>query len=119
MVGYSTKIPLYNDDNSLKGFQYRDEYGIVHRENGPAYEFINGTKKWLIHGMFHRLEGAAIIWNNGVKDWYITGSLIHKDFHPFNIFRNEYNLSEDYEEWSIEMKVLFKLSYDGITGEVE
>ena len=47
----------------------------LHRENGPAVEYSDGTKKWYKNGKRHREDGPAIEWSNGNKYWYIEGKL--------------------------------------------
>ena len=47
--------------------------GKEHREDGPAFEGINGDKWWYINGEFHRLDGPAIEWRSGTKFYYIEG----------------------------------------------
>ena len=62
-------------------------------------------------GDYHREDGPAIIFDNVIEQWHFNGKLYSKEEHPFNVFRKEYNLSKKFEEWSIEMKVLFKIIY--------
>ena len=47
--------------------------GKPHREDGPAIEYANGTKQWWVNGKLHREDGPAIEWANGSKEWYIDG----------------------------------------------
>ena len=49
--------------------KFTNENGLFHREDGPAIEYTDGTKKWLINGMYHREDGPAIEWSDGAK-WY-------------------------------------------------
>jgi hypothetical protein len=49
---------------------------ILHRHDGPAIEYTNGTKSWYVDGKRHRLDGPAIIWSNGDKEWYVDGVFI-------------------------------------------
>ena len=53
---------------------YRD--GKLHREDGPAIEYVNGTKLWYRDGKCHREDGPAIEWANGDKYWYLKGTEI-------------------------------------------
>ena len=48
----------YNSDNQL------------HRENGPAVEYVNGHVEWWQNGQHHRIDGPAIEWCGGTKIWY-------------------------------------------------
>ena len=49
--------------------EYRNEKGQYHREDGPAIEFINGSKEWYLNGQLHRLDGPAIEYRDGNKYW--------------------------------------------------
>lgn len=47
--------------------------GKLHRENGPAIEWNDGTQIWFNHGRKHRLDGPANISSiTGIR-WYIEG----------------------------------------------
>ncbi|MDP2696416.1 MAG: hypothetical protein Q8O87_04200 [bacterium] len=53
----------------------------LHREDGPAIEYINGTKSWYINGKRHREDGPAIEYSNGNNEWYLSGkSFTEEDF---------------------------------------
>ena len=59
---------------------YKDrEMTIAHREDGPAFEWANGTKIWYINGKYHREDGPAIEWEHGTKRWYLRGKLHRED----------------------------------------
>ena len=47
---------------------------ILHRENGPAIEYADGSKSWWQNGQRHRADGPAIEWASGRKDWFINGN---------------------------------------------
>ena len=47
--------------------------GDLHREGGPAVEWANGYKEWYLNGDLHREDGPAIEWANGYKEWYLNG----------------------------------------------
>ncbi len=53
--------------------------GKIHREDGPAIEWTNGTKEWYWMGKLHR-DGdlPAVECKNGHKEWYQHGSS-HRD----------------------------------------
>ncbi len=84
-----------------------------HRLDGPAKIWADGTKEWWVNGKLHRLEGPACYYEDSER-WYIRSIKYEPNEHPFNIFRTQYNLSNKYEEWSNEYKVLFKLIYGGL-----
>jgi len=61
-----------------------DEFGkywyldsIIHREDGPAVEYLSGAKCWCFHGKYHRLDGPAIENTNGDKFWFFHEKLIN------------------------------------------
>ena len=49
---------------------------ILHRENGPAIEWHDGTKSWWQNGRRHRTDGPAIVYAVGRKEWFINGGLM-------------------------------------------
>jgi len=51
----------------------------LHREDGPAIEYKDGTKAWLLHEKLHRIDGPAIEKNNGDKYWYFNDQLHRLD----------------------------------------
>ena len=55
----------------------------LHRENGPAIECANGTKKWYKEGKLHREDGPAIEYHggylDGTKEWWKEGKLHRAD----------------------------------------
>jgi hypothetical protein len=50
--------------------------GEVHRENGPAEDYVSGYRAWSIHGIEHREDGPAIEYGDGRKEWYLQGKQI-------------------------------------------
>ena len=55
--------------------------GRLHREDGPAIEWANGSKEWYRNGLLHRDDGPAIEWASGDKWWFKDG-LCHRDGGP-------------------------------------
>jgi hypothetical protein len=55
------------------------EMRIIHREDGPAVELGNGTKRWHLNGSLHREDGPAIEWEDGDEWWYFNGLRHRKD----------------------------------------
>lgn len=53
--------------------------GKLHREDGPAIEFANGTKRWFLNGKLHRIGGPAVVFRTGYEEWFIEGVLHRKD----------------------------------------
>lgn len=58
---------------------YRNENGVLHREDGPAVMSPDGDKHWYLNGQRHREDGPAIEYSNGDKKWYINGQLHRED----------------------------------------
>lgn len=46
---------------------------LLHREDGPAIERINGDKGWFVNGLRHREDGPAVEYANGNKHWWLYG----------------------------------------------
>ena len=55
--------------------------GKLHRENGPAVEWIDGHKEWYLHGKLHREDGPAVVLGNGNKYWFLNG-VCHREDGP-------------------------------------
>ena len=54
--------------------------GKPHRDGGPAivYEAI-GLEEWRMNGKLHREEGPAVIFGNGTVEWYLNDKLFSKE----------------------------------------
>jgi len=61
--------PQIDQDGTKRWY---NEQGQLHRDDGPAVEWVNGTKskEWFQHGKRHREDGPAIEDANGEKYWY-------------------------------------------------
>jgi len=42
--------------------------GTLHREDGPAVIYQNGTLHWYVNNIRHRIDGPATIWWNGCRN---------------------------------------------------
>ncbi len=47
----------------------------LHREDGPAVEYPDGTAYWYRHGRKHREDGPAVSYAGGQKEWHLNGEL--------------------------------------------
>jgi hypothetical protein len=47
--------------------------GQLHREDGPAIEWVDGSKEWWLNGKLHREDGPAIEYADGSKVWWLNG----------------------------------------------
>ena len=52
---------------------YYNSAGKWHRENGPAVDYANGSKRWYYKGRLHRTNGPAVLWADGTKFWWLNG----------------------------------------------
>ena len=58
--------------------------GKLHRTDGPAVEYADGSKEWWLDGKKNRLDGPAIDHANGRKEWWIAGQrLLEEQFDTF------------------------------------
>jgi hypothetical protein len=71
MIEYTVRV--YND------FTEWSVKGIVHRENGPAVEYANGSKHWYKDGQRHRENGPAVEYADGSKQWWVNDHLHRED----------------------------------------
>ena len=65
---------------------WRNENGEVHREDGPAVEYVNGPKWWYKNGLIHRVDGPAIEYDDGTVRWALNGSCITKEEHAILVW---------------------------------
>ena len=50
-----------------------------YREDGPACEYADGYKSWFINGERHRVDGPAVEYPDGEKLWYLNGKGLTKE----------------------------------------
>jgi len=81
MDKYETIMTI--DDAGTK--QWKNKIGRLHRLDGPAVEFANGTKEWHQNGQFHRSDGPAYVGANGHKEWHFRG-MLHREDGPAIVF---------------------------------
>ena len=49
---------------------YYNSAGQLHREDGPAVVWCDGTHKWWQNGKLHREDGPAIVRTDGYREWW-------------------------------------------------
>ncbi|MGK5053659.1 hypothetical protein [Janthinobacterium sp. RB2P8] len=90
----------------------------LHREDGPAVEYVHCYKGWFINGQHHREDGPAIEHANGPKEWYLNG-LLHREDGPAIEYSNgdkewwinDIELSEEeFNQWLMKKKLNYKLN---------
>jgi hypothetical protein len=60
-----------------------DDYGDIyyylndkrHRTDGPAIEYVSGSKDWYLNGYFHDEKGPSTIYSSGFKFWDIEDKI--------------------------------------------
>ena len=77
---YNEKNQLHREDGPAMIWEDGSKFwwlnGLKHREDGPAIEYSNGDKIWYFNGKYHRRDGPAIEWEDGYKSWYYHGKRI-------------------------------------------
>ncbi len=62
--------------------RYRNSQDELHRQHGPAVEWVDGTRRWWLNGQRHRIDGPAIECESGHREWYLDGEqLTEREFH--------------------------------------
>lgn len=59
---YSDRIEYYNHNN------------LLHRLDGPAIIWKDGTQKWYYLGEVHSIAGPAVIKNDGTVEYWIRNN---------------------------------------------
>ena len=73
-------VKLYEAKQSGPPYIHVDQYGtknyfkdpgctILHREDGPARIWINGTESWWLDNNRYRVDGPAVIRTDGSYEW--------------------------------------------------
>ena len=75
-MGDLSKITKHVDDRGVVRWFHDDQ---LHRTDGPAVVWGNGTHQWYYHGKFHREDGPAITYSCGTRKWYSHGKLSRTD----------------------------------------
>ena len=59
--------------NDKKWIEWRNSGGKLHRKDGPAFEYADGSTEWYVDGKRHREDGPAVEFAGGTKEWYMDG----------------------------------------------
>jgi hypothetical protein len=62
--------------------------GQLHREDGPALVWPDGTQEWFRYGKRHRLGGPAVVSNERIDLWCQDG-VLHREDGPAAVCGNE------------------------------
>ena len=56
--------------------QWYNKKGQLHRTDGPAVVYADGTKQWWQNDERHRTDGPAVVYADGTEIWFINGEPI-------------------------------------------
>ena len=79
---------------------WEDENGHIHREDGPAVIYDDGSVEYWQHGRLHRIGGPAIDYPDTFRKWYQDNNL--------------YNNSREW--WVDNYRIFSKEQYQKATG---
>lgn len=100
---YSRRV-AWNTKKFIKnsyGTRWYNEFGELHREDGPAVEWDDGRKEWFQNDERHRIDGPAI-YNYNNKAYFYIRSINFKDKeHWFRCLKPEekYYAMFNIDEW--------------------
>ncbi len=67
-----------------KNIYWSNDKDQLHRLDGPAVEYADGSKEWYVDGKLHRLDGPAVEYTDGHKAWYVIGEdMTEKEFNEY------------------------------------
>jgi len=78
----------------------------LHREDGPAIVWANGTKSWCIDGELHRLDGPAVERPDGTRFWYINNKMLNSKEVENWIKENNVDLSINEGQLALKLRWL-------------
>jgi hypothetical protein len=90
---------------------YQNEQGLLHRTDGPAIEWNDGTKEWYINGQRHRTDRPAIEWSIGTRSWWINGKFHRVDGHKSWFINGMKYTEQEWQEKTIKIKLERLKSY--------
>jgi hypothetical protein len=80
IIEQQTELEIMSVMNIENGIRiWRNPVGQLHRTDGPAIEWANGSKEWYVNGKIHRDDGPTRELANGHKEWWANGQLHRTD----------------------------------------
>ncbi len=70
LASFVSSKPTTECDGTVK---WRTAFGKVHRTDGPAVIYPDGSQEWWQHGVLHRVDGPAVIRADGRQYWLQFG----------------------------------------------
>ena len=84
---------------------WRNKQGQLHRTDGPAVIYADGTQWWYRNGQCHRTDGPAMIYADGSQYWYVN----HQDI---TCEVNNWMISQEVTwPWDSSTQTLFTLTF--------
>jgi hypothetical protein len=80
-------MKVYKEIDAYGNIRYRNEKRQLHRTDGPAIEWTDGSKEWYINNQQHRLDGPAREWPTGHKFWYINDQRLTEEQFNSKLYR--------------------------------
>jgi hypothetical protein len=115
--------PVVTKNRRGDKFWRRGDRDTLHREDGPAIEYVSGEKQWWINDLRHRADGPAVEFVDGSKIWYLHGKCHREDGpameeangHNYWYLDNTHMTFDDWLEETTgltdEGKLMFKLEH--------
>ena len=87
---------------------YKDKaMTMLHRIDGPAFEYADGYKSWCVDGKRHRSDGPAIVYINGYKVWYVDDEyLTEQEFNALTAPTLELTLEDIAAKYGVDASKL-------------
>ena len=82
------KNGLIIDEYGTKRYYLNDQ---LHRVDGPAIEYVDGSMEWHLNGKRHRVDGPAVEKANGTRYWYLSGCQVSRsewELYRMDLFVN-------------------------------
>ena len=65
----------YDTQIDSRGNKWYYANKVLHRDGGPAIEYVSGYKAWYKNGKRHREDGPAVEYAEGSKFWYLNDKI--------------------------------------------
>ena len=62
-----------SNDGTKRWYNDKDQ---IHRLDGPAILYPNGTEFWYKNNKLHRTDGPAVTYKDGEELWFINGKRV-------------------------------------------
>lgn len=110
-------------ENGTRGL-HRGVYSIgtkrIHREDGPALSWSNGTKVWMHYGKHHRMDGPSVITHKGEQRWEIWGQLVTKEVNEWLVDNGIDSVKPfDYDDLDAQTAVCFLAFMMSLEGRID